>query len=618
MPRLLIRLAPALPLLLLLIPFRDALRTGEAAGAGPDVVTTLWTMWWFQQEWTGPAWGGHSVLFNFPFGGDGAILSPITAVTWALAEPLMGPAAATTFTDLTQLGAFTAAVMLLGRAVGLSRLGVLVAGLAVIAQRYPIYAIGETSVVGITALPVPVGLLAMLRICGGDRRRRWVALAAGCVVLQALESPYLAPVLPAAGLILLWPGLGRRALGLSADGPHPWRRLLVAVGVGFLGVIGIGLLHRGATFAYEGTEPYGAVGWGSALWQVIERPWSRATIGHLLWPGPVQWSTEIGGSIHAQGRDYLALSGVLLAILGAAMRPARAALFAALAAVGFALSTGSDWFGAPGPFALLNAITLRVARGLTQPTRYLMLVAIGVPIAAGWGAMVLAKRWRPVGLMAAGVVLIDGLMWGGTSLQLPTMTVPAGPCLDWLDDREGGALVWPWDGVDDEWMGATLVSRTYQVAHGRPGATVGTGSWPLDGKLFPGHTLRAMGWKDQVNGTGTLDLQTLADWGYRWMLVDTQADPELLHPVSRMFKADDLVKQCPTAAVYRMPEPRPDAPPPTRPEVEFTPHLIEKEGASQPWKVVGGQGGPGPGQDGQRPGQVPRGRNAPGGGPPPR
>ena len=37
------------PLLLSLIPFRAALQNGSVAGAGPDVVTTLWTMAWYRK-----------------------------------------------------------------------------------------------------------------------------------------------------------------------------------------------------------------------------------------------------------------------------------------------------------------------------------------------------------------------------------------------------------------------------------------------------------------------------------------------------------------------------------------------------------------------------------------
>ena len=54
------------PFVFSLLPFSNALRQGAAAGAGADVVNTLWAMWWFQQELPFVAWGGSSTLFNMP------------------------------------------------------------------------------------------------------------------------------------------------------------------------------------------------------------------------------------------------------------------------------------------------------------------------------------------------------------------------------------------------------------------------------------------------------------------------------------------------------------------------------------------------------------------------
>ena len=36
--------------LLAAVPFRDGFIHGEIVGAGPDVISTLWGMWWLQQE----------------------------------------------------------------------------------------------------------------------------------------------------------------------------------------------------------------------------------------------------------------------------------------------------------------------------------------------------------------------------------------------------------------------------------------------------------------------------------------------------------------------------------------------------------------------------------------
>ncbi len=214
------RLALLLVPLLAAVPLRAALLRGEIAGAGPDVVTTLWTMWWFQQEWTGPAWGGHSVLFNFPFGGSGAILSPITATTWALLEPLVGIGPAATLTALSQLIGFVGAVMLLAGATGLSRIRQLAAGLAALGHRYLFFAVGETSVVGITALPLVFGLIGLVRLLSGELSWRW-RLLDGLWCWRFVQSIFC--LLFAGQGHVLW-RRGRRLLQPGRRLPRKWVR----------------------------------------------------------------------------------------------------------------------------------------------------------------------------------------------------------------------------------------------------------------------------------------------------------------------------------------------------------------------------------------------------------
>ncbi|MFT5686612.1 MAG: hypothetical protein ACI8RZ_007568 [Myxococcota bacterium] len=566
MKRLVSLLLVALVPLLAVVPLRDALSRGQIAGAGPDVVTTLWTMWWFQQEWAGAAWGGHSTLFNFPFGGSGAILSPITAVTWAILEPLVGIGPAATLTALSQLIGFVGGVMLLARTLGLSRIAQVAAGIAVMGHRYLFFAVGETSVVGITALPLVFGLIGLVKLLGGDLSWRWRLLVAVCVPLQALENPYLAPVLP--GLLALMVLL-----------PRQERPRRVALGsallVGVVGVALTGLLHAGATSsAYESARPYGTVGPGSLQWAVIERPWSRAGLGAMLWPVETRWSTSAQESIHAAGREYLGLTGLLLAGLAAAVRPRSALPWIGLAVVGIALATGSDWLGLPGPFALLNTITIRLVRGLTQPTRYLMLAAIGLPIAAGIGAGLLWERRRLLGGVAVGLLLLDATTLGGLSLRLPSMSLPGGDCVESLQDTDGAVLVWPWDGIDDIDMDATLHSRLFQLRHGRPGATVGTGSWPLVGGVFPGHVLRELGWSKAIEGKGKLDVQTLADWGFRHVVLDTSVPDPQQEAAMRTFRRTGIVTECDGARIFSLPDPTPGAGPPAEhPSAGFVPQL---------------------------------------------
>ena len=293
-----------LPFVLATWPLRGGIFSGEMVGAGPDVNTTLWTMWWFQQEWMDAAWGGHSHFFNFPMGGAGAILSPITASTWALLEPLIGPNAAGTWTTWSQIALFGAAMLWLAREIGLSWAASYVALMAVFCQRYLIYAPGETSVVGITALPIPIGLIALMRLRKGSPQKFWFVLAILCMALQPLENPYLTPVLPGVALLMLTRPIGRKRLALT----------LLS---GLLAIVATGLIHKGATtLAYESTRPSDYVGFGSFLWPAVERPWAAAKLGWMFWPPETIWSEKAHLSVYAQGREYLGLTVILLSAIG--------------------------------------------------------------------------------------------------------------------------------------------------------------------------------------------------------------------------------------------------------------------------------------------------------------
>ena len=82
---------PWLVLLALLaaIPFRDGFIHGEIVGAGPDVISTLWGMWWLQQEGASAIFGTETTLVNFPYGATGIVLSPTSALMWAVLEPIV-------------------------------------------------------------------------------------------------------------------------------------------------------------------------------------------------------------------------------------------------------------------------------------------------------------------------------------------------------------------------------------------------------------------------------------------------------------------------------------------------------------------------------------------------
>jgi hypothetical protein len=532
-----------LPFVLAAWPLRGGLFTGEMVGAGPDVNTTLWTMWWFQQEWMDAAWGGHSLLFNFPLGGSGAILSPMTASTWAILEPLIGPNAAGSWTTWSQIALFGAAMVWLAREIGLSWGASYVALMAVFCQRYLIYAPGETSVVGITALPIPIGLIALLHLRKGSPHKIWFVVAVACMALQPLENPYLAPVLPGVALLM-------------AIRPEARKKLALALLCGILAIVATGLFHKGVTtLAYESTRPSSYVGIGSFLWPAVERPWAAAKLGWMFWPPDTIWSEKAHLSVFAQGREYLGLSVILLCAIGAWERPKKSLPWIGFGLIGVLLALGSNFWGFPGPFAILNGICLRLVRVLTQPTRYLILSTIGFSLAAAWGFEALRSRSRQAALAAGIFLSVDALAFGGLSLRLPTLHVPTAECVVALRHQPGAVLVWPWDGADHLDAEATSKSRLLQIAHGRPGATIGTGSWPLVDKVFPGERLRATSWIEGFEGgTGHIDLLALANMGFQWIVADMSAPPKLIGEPDEIFGT--LHSSCPGYRIYSLPAPR--------------------------------------------------------------
>ena len=182
------------PLILALLPFAQPLREGAAPGAGADVINTLWTMWWYRHEWHSGAWGSTpSDLFNFPFGGTGAIISPLTATAWSVLEGVFGAAWASIMTVLGLLYACLFGLWFVMRELGASRLAIGATMAAFLCQRHFLFTLGDIGVVGVAALPLIVGIGCALRL-RREPSRPWSLVLIGMMALQALENPYLAPV----------------------------------------------------------------------------------------------------------------------------------------------------------------------------------------------------------------------------------------------------------------------------------------------------------------------------------------------------------------------------------------------------------------------------------------
>jgi hypothetical protein len=483
-------------------------------------------------------------------------------MTWMALRPLVGEAMAATLTDLVHIALIGLSVTWLARETGLSRRAALFAGVASLAPRYLFYATGESSVVAISALPMIVGLIATVRLMRGRARWiRWAVTAALCIPLQGVERPYWAPVLPGvlalcAVAAFLWRRAPARAPSAGAVRPQApvARRLVLTLAPG-LALLALSFqLHRGTSgevFPCHDAETRQAetLTFG---WTEYECVNARARVVDLVWPEGALWAGESEYESRGTGRDYLGVTLLVMGLVGMAMAGRRAGPWFGLGLVGVVLALGSNLGqDVAGPFALLNAICEGVARALTQPTRYLLLAHVGFAVAAAWGFEALARRWPRSAYVLAALVVADALVFGGLSLRLPTLQLPQASCIRDLRGRDGAVLVWPWDGaslVPGLMTTASAKSQLLQIVHQRPGATIGTGNWPLSNGMYPELFLMELGWADAVERRGRLDTSQLADLGFRWVISDTAAPPEIAAAAPGLFGT--RVDECPGYEIY--------------------------------------------------------------------
>lgn len=508
--------AALLCLALALWPMRDALRAGALPGAGPDVVSTTWGMWWFTQVGPLDSVGSWTDLVNHPAGADGALLAPSATVVWALTQPLLGPGLAGVLAVLSQLLGLAAATAWLARTTGASAQGATVAALVVLAGRYPLHAVGEASVVAIAALPLVLGL-GCLVLLDPDRPAGRLPLLGLllCLPWLAAENPYLLPVLLlAAGLVLVRAvavGDRRRALHLG----------LVILG----GTVAVG--HFALVFAssaapdYPPHYPVEVVGppvtLGPLAVPIADTPWARASLTDLLWPGPVAWTEHAMGARGMPGGGrYLGLAGVVLALVALVTRARRTLPWVGLALLGATLAMGSRLGPAAGPFLWLNGLMDVVARPLTQPTRFLVVAMVGLAVAAAWGADALRSRWGAAALFSSVLVVIgEAVAVGGTSLRLPTTPLPTLSCADQLP--AGAVLTWP-DEASDRWAGH---AQLLQLSHGRASSHRGIASWRQEQPLAQ-QSLALVNF--QVDARLPLVADALMLDGYRLVVASPSAD----------------------------------------------------------------------------------------------
>lgn len=524
-------------------PLRGALLSGAVPGAGPDVVSTLWGNWWAQQVGLADAMGAQTLLVNHPYGASGSVLSPSGAAAWAATDVLAGPTAAAVASAWLTVAGFVLGVSWLAARCGGGLWGALAAGLLAVSSRYLFFGVGEGSPVAVAALPVPLGLAGLLAAHNG----RWLGglLAALMMAWTAAENPYLAPALPGVGA-LLW--LDRVARG--RDG----RPLMIGLLIGAAGVMAFaGMFGRTASPDYPREVAGELVSLFGRRWAVVDLPWARATPSDLLWPGPVQWTLSAQDAESATGGRYLGLAGLGLALSALWLRPRAALPWLALAAVGISLSIGSIQSGLAGPFLFLNGFMDAVARPLTQPTRFLVFALLGLGVSAGIAARELARRFGGRAAAAAcGLVLLDGALFGGLSLDLPETTLPDAACLSGL---EGGVLLWPWDATDGE----QSTAQRFQIQHGQPSPQTGIASWALSEAGRAASEVRGAGWApERLN---RLNRNKLLDLGYRWAVVEVSADPAGAQAVAGALSAT-TPRTCGDLQIYNLIEAAPTWPGP--------------------------------------------------------
>lgn len=521
-------------------PLRDALVEGRMAGSGPDVTVTLWGMWWFSEEAMGPAWTGASTLVNYPIGAVGAVLAPVTSGLWAVLSWFCTAGTAGTWTGLIYLAGWCATVAWLARLTGVGRMAAAFAGVLALHGRYLVYALGETSIVGITALPalLSVGALLSWRL---NPARRWLVLYVVASAAVGLEFPYLAPVPP--------------LLGLLAYAERRDRRVLAAV------VVATALLLGAVMITGRGQIPFGSARIGSTVtlfglhFPSAEDLVARARLGDQLWPRAVRWSVSgASGTLRAGGREYVGLSLLLAALAGAWVRPRQALPWLLAGLVGMILATGSSWGGHASPFALINSVAAKAVRALTQPTRYLVLTSAALPIAAAHLLDHLAvRRW--VALAFGGVLLIDAIGVGGLSLTLPVSRLPEAPCVAALADLPRTAvLTLPWDALSDG--DAALRSREWQTLHSQAAAVFGVGSWTLGEGGLATSLLDDLKVGPAVVGLAPLNVHGLRELGFTYLVADLKVGEWLEGNLRDDIGAPQTV--CEGAAVWNLALTRPD------------------------------------------------------------
>jgi hypothetical protein len=440
------------------LPFRDGLLYGSIVGAGPDVVSTLWGMWWLQQEGVSALFGAETHLVNFPYGAMGIVLAPSSAILWGILEPMLGIGRAMAVVCWIQVAGFAWAVSWLAKIAGVGAPWHWVAGLSIISARFMFFGIGEASLVAVIAIGIPIGLGALI-LASREERSRWFVLSGVSAVWMAMENPYLAPVLP--GLMLLFAIRFQRK-----------RKKFL----GTLALTSVGVLAIASAYSASANPNYPREVAGQMVvlfgedWKVVDLPWARLKFWEIFSPSEVSWTTSTNNARDAGGGRYLGAIVLALSLWG--LQERRSWWFFILGSICVCIAFGSIQEDLAFPFLFLNTLMDVISRPLTQPTRFLVVTMTAFSVCASFGVWQVVKKNSNIGLLLVGCLLIDAFAFGGLSLKLPNTRLPSLTC----DlSTAGGILVWPEDAKNGE-LGT---SRLLQMRHEKPTMQIGIASWRL-------------------------------------------------------------------------------------------------------------------------------------------
>ena len=497
-------------------PLRDGFLYGHIIGAGPDVVSTLWGMWWFQQELS--ILGGGSYILNYPYGATGNILSPSSALLFTVTEPILGIGRSYALCAWLQVFGFCAGLYCWLREMLHCQTSAKIGAFVPIVGSYFFFGIGEGSLVAIAAIPLPIGMWGLWRI---SKNYLYIVFVGFCMAWMAIENPYLAPILPVVALIRFVMGKDRK-------------QIFVALFGGSGAILSIAhVLRSGANPEYPREVAGQVVHLMGREWAIVDLPWARLGFTELFWPISIRWTTEAGNAVDAQGGYFIGISLLLFIIWSLwAVIFKKIKMYGAWLwlGTGFLLAIGSIFHSFAGPFLLYNTFMDALARPLTQPTRYIILCVIGFSCLVG----VWAQNNSQYRYWVLGCLLMESIFWGGLHLDLPTTQLPHYNCSTKID---GPVLIWPWDAIDGEMSRSQL----YQMLHMQPSPHTGIASWALSKKGRVTDGLRTLGFRI---GTQKINFSTLNSLGYKWIIVEKEGDWAFYDG------ADEPVETCDVVDVY--------------------------------------------------------------------